>query len=365
MARLGDFFALIRNGANIKQGLDDSGYPITRIETISNRTVDRNKMGYAGINDLSKYRDYVLQDGDILMSHINSEKHLAKTALYQKNDREEVIHGMNLLLLRPNTDCVISKYAFYYFSSQSFLRQIPNITKKSVNQASFTVSALKELSFPSVPLNEQLKIVGVLEKIDTLIEMRKQQLAKLDELVKARFVEMFGDVITNTQSWETYTWADVLSVKNGRNQKNVENPNGQYPICGSGGVMGYADDYITKENSVIIGRKGNINKPILMREKYWNVDTAFGLEPKPDVLLVDYLYLYCILFDFEILNKAVTIPSLTKADLLKIDMPIPPIDLQNQFAAFVEQVDKSKFAVQKALDESQTLFDSLMQQYFG
>ena len=143
MARLGDLFLHIRNGANIKQGLDNTGYPITRIETISNRTVDRNKMGYAGITDLEKYSDFVMQDGDILMSHINSETHLGKTALYEKEGDEIIIHGMNLLSLRPNKDLITSKYAFYYLSSQSFLRQIPNITKKSVNQASFTVSALK------------------------------------------------------------------------------------------------------------------------------------------------------------------------------------------------------------------------------
>ena len=161
------------------------------------------------------------------------------------------------------------------------------------------------------------------------------------------------------------TWNNVLTIKNGRNQKQVENPTGKYPICGSGGVMGYADDYITEKNSVIVGRKGNINKPILMREKFWNVDTAFGLEPNTDILLVDYLYLYCLFFDFETLNKAVTIPSLTKSDLLNIDMPVPPIDLQNEFAEFVEQTDKLKFEIKEALEKLETLKKSLMQQYFG
>ena len=102
MDKIADAFSLIHNGANIKQGLDDSGYPITRIETISNRTVDRDKMGYAGITDITKYSDYVLQDGDILMSHINSETHLGKVARYEKYEGETIIHGMNLLCLRPN-----------------------------------------------------------------------------------------------------------------------------------------------------------------------------------------------------------------------------------------------------------------------
>ena len=153
--KLGDVFSFIRNGANIKQGLDISGYPITRIETISDRTVNREKMGYAGITDVGKYDDYILQDGDILMSHINSEKHLGKTAIYKKQKDEKIIHGMNLLCLRPDNSQILPEYAFYFLSSNDFLRQIPNITKKSVNQASFTVTALKKLSFAKRGIDEQ------------------------------------------------------------------------------------------------------------------------------------------------------------------------------------------------------------------
>lgn len=159
----------------------------------------------------------------------------------------------------------------------------------------------------------------------------------------SRFIEMFGDPFTNERGWRVSTWSSILTIKNGRNQKGVENPNGQYPICGSGGVMGYADDYITESNSIIIGRKGNINKPILMRERFWNVDTAFGLEPNGKDITVDYLFFYCLFFDFERLNKAVTIPSLTKVDLQNIVMSVPPMALQKQFAAFVIETDKSKF----------------------
>ena len=124
------------------------------------------------------------------------------------------------------------------------------------------------------------------------------------------------------------TFEDVLEIKNGKNQRAVENPNGKYPIYGSGGIMGYADNYICNANTVIIGRKGNINKPIFVDEPFWNVDTAFGLEAKKELLLPRYLYYFCLRYDFERLNKAVTIPSLTKADLLKIDIDIPKIDTQ-------------------------------------
>ena len=132
-------------------------------------------------------------------------------------------------------------------------------------------------------------------------------------------------------------FADVLTIINGRNQSKVENPNGQYPIYGSGGIMGYADEYLCEADTVVIGRKGSINKPIYVNTPFWNVDTAFGLAAKRDVLLPKYLYYFCVHFDFEKLNTTVTIPSLTKSNLLEIDIALPTLEEQH---TIVEQLDK-------------------------
>ena len=132
-------------------------------------------------------------------------------------------------------------------------------------------------------------------------------------------------------------FADVLTIINGRNQSKVENPNGQYPIYGSGGIMGYADEYLCEADTVVIGRKGSINKPIYVNTPFWNVDTAFGLAAKRDVLLPKYLYYFCVHFDFEKLNTTLTIPSLTKSNLLEIDITLPTLEEQH---TIVEQLDK-------------------------
>jgi len=124
---------------------------------------------------------------------------------------------------------------------------------------------------------------------------------------------------------ETKKFIDILEIYNGKNQKSVENPDGKYPIYGSGGVMGRADEYICPAETVVIGRKGSINNPIFVTEPFWNVDTAFGLVAKKEVLFPKYLFYFCRYFDFEKLNTTVTIPSLTKANLLKIEIPIPSI----------------------------------------
>ena len=241
--------------------------------------------------------------------------------------------------LEANREFLLPRYLYYFCIRFDFER-----LNKAVTIPSLTKSDLLNIEMDLPTLNEQEQIVEKLYKIETIVEKRNTELEALDELIKARFVEMLGDVITNDRGWDVKAWNDVLTIVNGRNQKDVEEDCGKYVICGSGGPMGRARDYLTGENSVIIGRKGNINKPILMREKFWNVDTAFGLEPNNSHILVEYLYLFCILFDFEKLNKAVTIPSLTKADLLKIEMPIPDMDIQNRFAAFMSQVDKSKLS---------------------
>ena len=187
MKKIKDVFLLIRNGASIKQINGAKGFPITRIETIANKTVDKSKFGYADIYDLEKYKDYILRDEDILMSHINSEKHLGKSALYRKCPSENIIHGMNLLVLRANKQIIEPKYARYYFNTSFFSRQLMRITKKSVNQASFTVSALKNLFIPCPKIEEQRYVVSILDKIYDLINYHQEQLNKLDLLVKSRF----------------------------------------------------------------------------------------------------------------------------------------------------------------------------------
>ncbi|MEE3435960.1 MAG: restriction endonuclease subunit S [Treponema sp.] len=137
------------------------------------------------------------------------------------------------------------------------------------------------------------------------------------------------------------SFAEVLAIKNGRNQKAVENPDGPYPIYGSGGIIGRADDFICNSQTVIIGRKGTINNPIFVNEPFWNVDTAFGLEANKDIVYPKYLFYFCKSYDFESLNTTVTIPSLTKNNLLKIQMPIVSLDEQKKIATEFDKIQSA------------------------
>lgn len=208
---IGTAFILIRNGASIKQIDGAGGIPITRIETIANKVIDRNRMGYANIYNEDKYSSYFLRDGDILMSHINSIQHLGKVAIYHpKNENEKIIHGMNLLVLRANQKLMDNQFAYFYFSSESFLRKLPRITKKSVNQASFTVSELKKIDIPCPPLSQQRRIANILSIVQNLCDKRNQQLRTFDELVKSRFLERFGDPIINPFDYPIHELGDYI-----------------------------------------------------------------------------------------------------------------------------------------------------------
>ena len=160
-------------------------------------------------------------------------------------------------------------------------------------------------------------------------------------------------------------FSDVLDIRNGRNQRQVENANGKYPIYGSGGVMGRATDFICDAGTVVIGRKGSINNPFFVDEPFWNVDTAFGLVAHRDVLLPKYLFYFCVNFDFEQLNTTVTIPSLTKANLLQIEINVPDMDEQRYVVRVLDKICRLTDLQEQELHNLDQLVKSRFIELFG
>lgn len=138
-------------------------------------------------------------------------------------------------------------------------------------------------------------------------------------------------------SWAWCHFGDIADVINGKNQSKVVDDAGNYPIYGSGGIMGRANDYICPENCTIIGRKGSINNPIYVNEKFWNVDTAFGLAPSSGVL-PKYLFYFCKSFDFTTLDSSTTLPSLTKTNIQQILFPLPPFLEQQRILTKIDTI---------------------------
>ncbi len=183
---IGDCFSYIKNGANIKQTKGASGYPITRIETLSNGVFNRDRLGYANICDLTKYTNYVLNDGDLLMSHINSKAYIGRTVMYKKEDEEQIIHGMNLLRLVVVYDLLIPTFADYYFKTEYFKDEVAKIRKDAVNQSSMAIGDLRMIRIFLPPLALQQQFASNIEAIEHQKELIKQSIKEVETLYNSR-----------------------------------------------------------------------------------------------------------------------------------------------------------------------------------
>jgi len=369
MVKLGDVFPYVRNGASIKQEDNATGFPITRIETIADGSIDRSRMGYANINEIERYSDFVLETGDILMSHINSVKHLGKTALYLKKEDESIIHGMNLLNLRANPDVLSSIYAHRFFNSYYFKKQLPNITKNSVNQSSFNITALKELKIPLPPLEVQQKIANVLDRASALIEKRKAQIDKLDLLVKSQFIEIFGDPVTNPKGWDKDLWPSIFNAATGKIDSNAMVDNGKYPFFTCAKEAFWIDKYAFDCEALILA--GNNAAGIYDVKHYAG---KFNAYQRTYVLtLMDEKNQYCVfkiqleskLEQLRHSSKGTNTKYLTMGILNNLEFIIPPSLLQTRFADFVQQVEAQKSLLQQSLAKLECNHKSLMQKCFA
>lgn len=141
----------------------------------------------------------------------------------------------------------------------------------------------------------------------------------------------------NKMNWTIQKWNDVLSIVNGKNQRDVVSDDGAYPIIGSGGEIGRATKFLCEAGATVVGRKGTINNPFFVEERFWNVDTAFGIQPG-EKLNPKFLFYFCKCFNFKKLDKSTTIPSLAKTDLLNIEMPVPSLKEQKRIVNKIEEL---------------------------
>ena len=248
---------------------------------------------------------------------------------------------------------------------------------------------------PVYEIDGQLQIVSTLHKIQSIIDDRMQELQKLDDLVKARFVEMFGNPIENPMQWDTYSLKECLErIDNGKSFICSDKPRtGDNPAILKLSAATYGD-YRSNENKALLDESlfvessevhaGDLlftrkNTPELVGmaayvlntpPKLMMPDLIFRLVPNEKVNAV-FLWLLINCKEFRPAIQAISggsaksMSNISKERLGKIKIICPPRELQDFLIPFVKQVDKSKFVVQQALDKAQLLFDSLMQQYFG
>ena len=168
------------------------------------------------------------------------------------------------------------------------------------------------------------------------------------------------------EGWEYKKLGEVAEVIHGKNQKDVLSANGTYPIYGSGGnVMGYASDYLCEAGTTILGRKGSINNPLYIKERFWNVDTAFGISAK-EGNDGKYLYYFIKTVDWLKKNTGTTLPSLTQQVVKSVVLPVPPLSEQQSIVDYLDsafaKIDAMKANAEKALNEAKALFQASLKE---
>lgn len=347
MVKLQDVFIEIKNGKNVTQ-IDENGkYRVSRIQTIANGVVNLEKTKYT--NDEVDDKDF-LQNGDILFSHINSFEHLAKTAIFDERN-EKVVHGANLVRLRPDRNRILSKYALFIFKSEIFREMARRFAQKAVNQASINTTAIKNFEIPLPPLEVQEQIVKELDGYAAIISGAKKIIASW----KPR--------IDIDPEWESIRLGEILDKAS--EQVDPQRKAGEVFYIGleniesgSGRIVGKPKSKFAeikslknsfKPGDLLYGKlRPNLNKVWLAdREGICSTDILV-FRSKKNALANFYWYLLLSdNFVNEVMSgiKGAQLPRVGFEYLSDIVLPLPPIETQKQI---VEKIEAERELVESA-----------------
>lgn len=361
-----------------------SGIRVIRIANVQKGYIEDTTPAFYPL-DSGGLDKYMLENGDLLMSLTGN---VGRVAMLEA-DMLPAALNQRVACLRLKSSKISKKYLFHILNSDYFEQQCIQ-SSKGVAQKNMSTEWLKDYEIPLYSPEQQNKIASVLDRVHLIINTQKKQLQKLDELVKARFVEMFGDPVTNLKGWTTKTLLDMGYCKNGMNFHNgdsglkihclgvgdfkdlsVIDGTEHLPVISLNEAP--SEESMLRDGDIVFVRS-NGNKALVGRclavypRNTPTTYSGFCIRYRLTSSEVDVTYLLQVLktdsMRRKMAGRGANIQNLNQQVLAALDIPLPPIEQQQQFAAFVEQIDKSKVAVQKSLDEAQLLFDSLMQQYF-
>lgn len=364
---------------NPPQGVENSNYLMLSSKNIFDDEITFDSPRYLTQIDFEQEnKRSKVKSGDVLLTIVGT---VGRVAVVDEKMPQFTLQR-SVAVLHPNKDICSSRYLMYALRGK---RMYIESRAKGVAQKGIYLKEVADIELQVPEISEQNAIVEVLDKSALIMKFYQQQLQKLDELVKARFIELFGDQTANPYAWQQTSIGACCTLKSGTSlPADKENEGGAIPYV-KVGDMNYPgnEQYITTSSrfvseqtagtgvfpvgTVVFPKRGGAigtNKkrltrlPICADLNVMGVTAGRRLTPQ-------YLMAYFNTVDLGTLNNGSSVPQINNKDIAPLLICIPPMALQEQFAAFVEQTDKSKVAVQKALDEAQLLFDSLMQKYFG
>ena len=354
----------ITDGSHHSPAIESEGLPfvsVTDVGTNEINFIDAKKISNQAFMRLVK-EGCKPSVGDVLLTKDGT---IGRACIVTENMPDFVILS-SLGLLTP-IKSLMNKYLYYFLISGINIDQMNSVIHGSALRR-MTISKIEDLVLvlPHAE-KEQIQIANFLDhetaKIDSLIEKQKQliQLLKekrqavishavtkgLDPSVKMKDsgVEWLGEV---PEHWEIGRLKNVLSIKNGRDYKAVEVEDGGYPVYGSGGIFKRSSEFLYDGISLLFGRKGTIDKPLLVEGKFWTVDTMFYSELVKNVD-PEYIYFQSLGFPFDKLSTNTALPSMTQEDLLNLGFVIPPVKEQTEISKFIKQyLEKNHSLMKKA-----------------
>lgn len=385
MARLGDVIEQIRGvsykPSDLSDKLDDNSVVLLRANNIKNGVLVFDDVVYVSKNKVNE-RQY-LKKGDILVCTSSGSKELVGKAAFVRTDLP-MVFGAFCKVIRPRVER--AEYIGHFFQSPYYRNRI-SAASAGANINNLRNEHIADLQISLPPLDEQRKIVAMLDKVSDLIAKRRAQLDKLDLLVKARFVEIFGDPVSNSKGWKmgkAETHIDLLSGFPFDSAQYTENG---INICGGLIIMpqrinwcdckhwksveGY-EEYTLEENDIVMA----LDRPWITEGfKIAMVDKehlpALLIQRTARIRAVDinqrYL-MYCFIlggFDRHCNVTGSLVPHISAKDIRSFLIMLPPLELQNQFSDFVAQTEKIRTSISRSLEKLETMKNALMQEYFG
>lgn len=337
--------------------LDSKRVPVT-----SNKRI-HGPYPYYGANGIQDYvNDYIFDDDLVLLAEDGGNfGSKDKPIAYRVSGKCWVNNHAHVLKPREGLNVDYLCYSLMYYDTKGLVN---GATRKKLTQA-----AMKNIKIPILAYNEQLKIVKRIAVVSTLIKNKKKELGLLDELVKSRFLEMFGDIELNSQNMQKMMWQEVFDTQTGKLDANAAVKGGRYPFFTCAKEISTIDEYAYDCEALLLAGNNAVGDYDV---KYYK--GKFNAYQRTYILMLkNRQYSYSV-FKFQLeqklrylqlQSKGTNTRYLTMGILKSLDFIVPPIVKQQEFAQFVNATDKSKMAVQKSLDELETLKKSLMQTYFG
>ena len=330
-----------------------------------------------------------VRKNDVLLCKINPR--INRVWVVADESENQSIASSEWIVIRSST--YNPEFLAWYFRCPKFKKLMTSeVTGIGGSLTRAQPKAVAEYPVPVLSKNEQEEIVNILNRANSIINIRKQELQKLDDLIRARFVDMFGAPASNPMGWPETTVGKVCHyIKDGPHKSlpDIGQENGGHPFISVRNIVNHVIDfstakYISDEDYAEARKKCSPEKGDMLYSKGGTTGIAKLVDI--DVEFANWVHLAVLKFDHSVLNgiffenmlncdycydqsqrltKGIANRDLVLSAMAQIKIYRPPMVLQEQFAAFVAQVDKSKAVIQKSLDETQLLFDSLMQKYFG